>query len=214
VMPGEAPRADQIIASNGFAVAALAEGAGASVRLLPIARDSLAALDQAFGLAEGADVVVTTGGASVGDHDLVAQGAAARGMRPAFWKIAMRPGKPLMAGRMGGAVMIGLPGNPVSAIVCAHLFLLPLLRALQGDPAPAPAPLRAILGTDVAATGPRAHYMRARLAGGEGGPVITPFDRQDSALLRVLSEADALLIRPAGDGPRIAGSHVAYLPLN
>jgi molybdopterin molybdotransferase len=214
VMPGEAPRADQIIASNGFAVAALAEGAGAVVRLLPIARDSLAALDQAFGLAEGTDVVVTIGGASVGDHDLVAQAASARRMQPAFWKIAMRPGKPLMAGRMGPSVMLGLPGNPVSAIVCAHLFLLPLLRALQGDPSPAPATRRAILGADVAETGPRAHYMRARLADGPGLPLVTPFDRQDSALLRVLSEADALLIRPAGDGPRAAGHPVEYLPLN
>jgi molybdopterin molybdotransferase len=214
VMPGEVPRADQIIASNGFAVAALAEGAGATARMLPVAGDSLAALEQAFELAAGADVVVTIGGASVGDHDLVRQAAEARGMTPAFWKIAMRPGKPLMAGRMGAAVLVGLPGNPVSAIVCAHLFLLPLLRAMQGDPAPDPRPVAATLGSDVAETGPRTHYMRARLSPGASLPVITPFDRQDSALLRVLSDADALLIRPAGDTARPAGSPVEYLPLS
>jgi molybdopterin molybdotransferase len=135
-------------------------------------------------------------------------------MTPAFWKIAMRPGKPLMAGRMGDAVLLGLPGNPVSAIVCAHLFLLPLLRAMQGDPAPGPVPQRAILGTDVGETGPRTHYMRARLTASDGLPVITPFDRQDSALLGVLAEADALLIRPMGDGPQTAGATVAYLTLS
>jgi molybdopterin molybdotransferase len=213
VMPGETPRDDQIIASNGFAVAALAEGTGAMARLLPVARDSVASLDQAFGLAAGADVVVTIGGASVGDHDLVARAAQARGMTPAFWKIAMRPGKPLMAGRMDDAILLGLPGNPVSAIVCAHLFLLPLLRALQGDSDPAPQTRRAILGADVGETGPRTHYMRARLSPGDTLPVVTPFDRQDSALLRILSEADALLIRPAGDAPRPAGTPVDYLPL-
>ncbi len=213
VMPGEPPRDDQIIASNGFAVAAMAEAAGATVRLLPLARDSLPALDQAFGLADGADVVVTIGGASVGDHDLVAQAARARGLQPAFWKIAMRPGKPLMAGRMGAAILLGLPGNPVSAIVCARLFLVPLLAALQGDPNPAPRLRRAVLGCDVGPTGPRAHYMRATLADGCGPPVITPLDRQDSALLTVLATADALLVRPAGDGARPAGTAAGYLPL-
>jgi molybdopterin molybdotransferase len=158
--------------------------------------------------------VVTIGGASIGDHDLVRQAAETRGMTPAFWKIAMRPGKPLMAGRVGAAVLVGLPGNPVSAIVCAHLFLLPLLRAMQGDPAPDPRPVAATLGSDVAETGPRTHYMRARLSPGASLPVITPFDRQDSALLRVLSDADALLIRPAGDTARPAGSPVGYLPLS
>ncbi len=210
VMPGEVPRDDQIIASNGFAVAALAEGAGAGARLLPIARDTDGALRQAFALAEGADVIVTIGGASVGDHDLVAGVAQGLGLQPAFWKIAMRPGKPLMAGRMGEAVMLGLPGNPVSAIVCAHLFLLPLLRKLQGDPAPGPHPRSAPLAAAVAANGPRAHYMRARLTAAG----IAPFDRQDSALLGVLAQADALLIRPAGDPARDRGEVAAYLPLH
>lgn len=213
VMPGEEPGPDQIIASNSFAIKALAEAAGAEARLLPIARDTEASLRAVFDLAEGADLLVTIGGASVGDHDLVAKVATDLGMERAFYKIAMRPGKPLMAGRLRGVPMLGLPGNPVSAIVCAHLFLLPLLRAMQGDPSPAPQPRHAVLGADVTATGPRTHYMRALLSAGAGLPVITPFDQQDSALLTVLCAADALLIRPLGDGMRQAGEMVEYLPL-
>jgi len=212
VMPGEAPGPGQIISSNAFAVAALAEAAGAVARILPIARDTEPALRFAFGLAEGADVIVTLGGASVGDHDLVGKVAADLGMERAFWKIAMRPGKPLMAGRLNGAVMLGLPGNPVSAIVCAHLFLLPLMAHLQGLSG-RHAPLRARLGAAVEANGPRAHFMRARLAEGADLPIVTPFDRQDSALLSILSEADALLIRPAGDAARDGGEIVTYLPI-
>lgn len=212
VMPGETPRPDQIVASNSFALAALAEAAGAEARLLPIARDNDTALRYAFGLAEGADVIVTIGGASVGDHDLVGKIATELGLERAFWKIAMRPGKPLMAGRLGRAVMLGLPGNPVSAIVCAHLFLLPLLMQMQGLAGRHETKM-ARLGAPVDANGPRTHYMRARLEPGEGMPILTPFDRQDSALLSILSQADALLIRPIGDGPQSAGSLVSYLPL-
>ncbi len=209
VMPGETPAPDQIIASNGFALQAMAEAAGAETRLLPIARDTEPALRQAFALAEGADILVTIGGASVGDHDLVGTVSRALGMEPAFWKIAMRPGKPLMAGRFGTAAMLGLPGNPVSAIVTGQLFLLPLIRAFLGDPAPLPVPSTAALAADVGATGPRTHFMRARLT--PGG--IVPFGSQDSSLLTVLAEADVLLIRPPGDGPRKAGELVPYLPI-
>ncbi|MDQ1848570.1 molybdopterin molybdotransferase MoeA [Gemmobacter fulvus] len=212
MMPGDTPGPDQIIASNSFAIKALAEAAGAEARLLPIARDTEPALRAVFDLAQGADLVVTIGGASVGDHDLVARVAETLGMERAFYKIAMRPGKPLMAGRLRGVPMLGLPGNPVSAIVCAHLFLLPLIRAMLGDPAPAPATLRATLGVDVAATGPRTHYMRAQVSGADH-PVITPFDQQDSALLTVLCAANALLIRPLGDGPRRAGEAAEFLPI-
>jgi molybdopterin molybdotransferase len=210
VMPGEDPRPDQIIASNSFALKAMVEAEGGSARLLPIARDRMAELSTVLGLAKDADLIVTIGGASVGDHDIVGK---ATGFDAAFWKIAMRPGKPLMAGRLNGVPMLGLPGNPVSAIVCGHLFLLPMVRALLGDPRPAPLPRRARLATDLPASGPRAHYMRARLTPGEGMPEITPFDRQDSALLSILGQADALLIRPVEDGPRGAGSTVDYLPL-
>ena len=211
VMPGESPGPDQIIASNTFALAAMVEAAGGEARMLPIARDNEDSLRMVFGLAEGADLVVTVGGASVGDHDLVGKVAGDLGLERAFWKIAMRPGKPLMAGRLGASVMLGLPGNPVSAIVCGHLFLLPLLKAMQGLPATAPATRKARLGADTGPTGPRTHYMRARL--GEEGATITPFDRQDSALLSILSTADALLIRPMGDGPRKAGDWAEYIPI-
>jgi len=213
VMPGEDPRADQIIASNAFALAALCEAEGAEVRLLPIARDTEAELFTVLTLAEGADLVVTIGGASVGDHDLVGRVAESMGMERAFYKIAMRPGKPLMAGRLRGAAMLGLPGNPVSSIVCGHLFLLPMIRALLGLTEVAPQTRRAVLGCDLGPTGPRTHYMRARLTAGEALPDIRPFDRQDSALITILTEADALLIRPLGDGPQMAGTVVDYLPL-
>ncbi len=209
VMPGEMPAPDQIIASNTFALAAMAEAAGAEARMLPIARDTEADLRTVFGLAEGADLIVTIGGASVGDHDLVGKVAADLGLERAFWKIAMRPGKPLMAGHILGVPMLGLPGNPVSAIVCGHLFLVPMLRAMLGQPDCAPPILQARLGADQPANGPRIHYMRARLADG----VITPFDRQDSALLSILTEANALLIRPLGDGARKAGERVDYIAI-
>ena len=210
VMPGEDPSPDQIIASNSFALKALIEAEGGQARLLPIARDSEAELATVLSLAEDADLIVTIGGASVGDHDLVGKTA---GLEHSFWKIAMRPGKPLMAGRLNGIPMLGLPGNPVSAVVCGHLFLLPMVRAMLGDPAPAPQLRRARLAVDLPANGPRAHYMRSRLTLGDGLPDITPFDRQDSALLSILGQADALLIRPIKDGPVNAGTTVDYLPI-
>jgi molybdopterin molybdotransferase len=210
VMPGETPRADQIIASNSFALKAMVEETGGIARMLPIARDTEAALRIVLEMALDADLIVTIGGASVGDHDLVGKVAANMGMERAFYKIAMRPGKPLMAGRLQGVPMLGLPGNPVSAIVCGHLFLLPMLRAMLGLGANAPQPLTARLAIDTPANGPRAHYMRARLT---PDGLITPFDRQDSALLTVLTDANALLIRPITDPARKAGEDVPYLPI-
>ncbi|PQO23789.1 molybdopterin molybdenumtransferase MoeA [Rhodobacteraceae bacterium WD3A24] len=215
VMPGETPHSDQIIASNTFALKAMAEAEGAEARLMPIARDSEASLRTVLELAADADLIVTVGGASVGDHDLVGPVAEAMGMERAFYKVAMRPGKPLMAGRLGGSVMLGLPGNPVSAVVCGQLFMLPALRAMLGLPAPAPRLRRARLACAVEANGPRAHYMRARLEPGAGDlAAIAPFERQDSALLSVLGTADALLLRPPEDPARPAGHEVLYLPLH
>ena len=215
VMPGENPGPDQIIASNTFTLAALCEAEGAEVRRLPIARDNPAALTTVLGLARGADLILTTGGASVGDHDIVAKVATEMGLERSFWKIAMRPGKPLMAGRLDGTAMLGLPGNPVSSIVCAHLFVLPMIRKMLGHPAAdlPPRPARAILAEALEPNGPRAHYMRARLTPQDGLPVITAFDRQDSSLVSVLAASDALLIRPVNDGPREAGEIVDYLPI-
>ncbi len=209
VMPGEAPRDDQIVASNSFGLKAMFEAAGADARMLPIARDTEASLRMAFALAEGADLVVTIGGASVGDHDLVGKVAGDLGMERAFYKVAMRPGKPLMAGRLNRTAMVGLPGNPVSAMVCGQIFILPMLRAMLGLAA-APAPRQAaVLGCDIPANGIREHFMRARVE----GAIVTPYDRQDSALLSVLSGANALLVRPVGDGPRKQGESVEILPL-
>ncbi|MGB3314275.1 MAG: gephyrin-like molybdotransferase Glp [Albidovulum sp.] len=213
VMPGEAPGPDQIIASNSFALAAMAEAAGAEVRMLPIARDTEASLRFTLDLAKDADLIVTIGGASVGDHDLVGLVTQGMGMERSFYKIAMRPGKPLMAGRLGSSVLLGLPGNPVSSVVCGHIFMFPMLRAMQGL-APEPATTRrSILAAGVEANGPRAHYMRARVEHRDGAVYLHPFDRQDSALLSVLAEADALLIRPVGDPARGAGAAVDYIPL-
>ncbi len=209
VMPGETPRADQIIASNSFGLRAMIEAAGAEARLLPIARDNIASLTTAFSLAEGADLVVTIGGASVGDHDLVAAVAEDLGMERAFYKIAMRPGKPLIAGRLGTAAMIGLPGNPVSSMVCGQVFILPMIRAMLGlGQAPAPRQ-RMPLACGIGPNGPREHYMRARIS--EAG--VAPFDRQDSSLMSVLAEADSLLVRPVGDPARKTGEEVDVLLL-
>ena len=209
VMPGETPNPSQIIASNSFGLAAMIEAAGGIARMLPIARDTESALRQSFELAQGADVVVTIGGASVGDHDIVGKVASDLGLARAFYKVAMRPGKPLMAGRLDGALMIGLPGNPVSSMITAQLFLVPALHALMGLPA-APAPRRtATLLADVGANGPREHYMRAQL-GDEG---IVPFDRQDSSLMSILSTANALLVRAPDAPAATAGETVDYIAL-
>jgi molybdopterin molybdotransferase len=213
VMPGEVPGPDQIIASNSYALAAMAEAEGAEARMLPIAQDDAGSLRFVLELAADADLIVTIGGASVGDHDLIAPVTEAMGLERSFYKIAIRPGKPLMAGKLGRATLLGLPGNPVSSIVCGHVFMLPMLRAMQGLPAAAAPRLRARLSQPVEANGPRAHYMRARLGGDAEGATIAPFDRQDSALLSILSEADALLVRPVNDPARRPGEEVDYLPL-
>ena len=209
VMPGEAPGIDQIIASNTFGLKAMLENLGAIVRVLPIAHDTLPALSTAFHLAKDADLIITIGGASVGDHDLVSGVTAQMGMERAFYKVAMRPGKPLMAGKIGKAAMIGLPGNPVSAMVCGTIFVTPVVRAMLGlGKVPEPHQ-RAKLTQDMPANGPRAHYMRALLENGE----ITPFTRQDSGLLSVLAQANALLLRPPHDAAKQARDEVMFVPL-
>ncbi|NNE53308.1 MAG: molybdopterin molybdotransferase MoeA, partial [Sulfitobacter sp.] len=209
VQPGEEPGPDQIVASNSYGLAAMLEGLGAEVRLLPIARDTLPSLQQAFALARGADLILTIGGASVGDHDLVAPVAADLGMEQSFYKVAMRPGKPLMAGRLGTTAMIGLPGNPVSAMVCGTVFVAPVVRKMLGLGKEAPPRRTAPLAADLPANGPREHYMRARLEGG----AIRAAERQDSSLLSVLATADALLVRPPSDPARHAGETAQYIKI-
>jgi molybdopterin molybdotransferase len=209
VQPGEAPGPDQIIASNSYGLHALLCDLGALPRILPVARDNLGSLDFVLGLAKDADLVLTIGGASVGDHDLVAKAAEARGMLPSFYKVAMRPGKPLMAGRIGEAALLGLPGNPVSAMVCGTVFLAPMIRAMLGLPA-APAPRDVLrLAAPMSANGPREHYLRARTAV-DG---VLPFGRQDSSLLTVLADADCLIVQPPNDPARAAGEEVEIIRL-
>jgi molybdopterin molybdotransferase len=214
VLPGEMPGPGQIISSNHLGVAAMAEAAGATVDFLGIAPDLPESLAAHFGRAVEADVLVTIGGASVGDHDLVAPVLKAQGMALSFWKIAMRPGKPLMFGRLGRSRILGLPGNPVSALVCTRLFLLPLLRALQGMPNPQEGWRKARTAVPLEANGAREHYMRATARQGEDGlALVTPVNSQDSSLLAPLAEADCLLVRPAGAPRLAAGSLVPILPL-
>ena len=210
VMPGEDPGPDQIIASNTFGLAAMLDDIGAEAHILPIARDNAASLRTVLGLANGADLVVTIGGASVGDHDLVADVAAEMGMEQSFYKVAMRPGKPLMAGRLDGTPMVGLPGNPVSAMVCGTVFVVPMLRAMMRLPA-VPAPqVRRTLAAPLGANGPRAHYMRA-IIDGDG---VRDAGLQDSSLLSVLACANALIVRPPHDPVRHAGDSVDVIELH
>ncbi|WP_170338442.1 molybdopterin molybdotransferase MoeA [Ruegeria arenilitoris] len=209
VMPGETPGPDQIIASNSFGIKALLEKAGANVRMLPVAQDTLSSLETAFGLAEGSDLVVTIGGASVGDYDLVAEASHRLGLKQSFYKVLMRPGKPLMAGRLGDATMIGLPGNPVSAMVCGYLFLVPLVKKMLGIQTVDPILHQAILSDALPPNGPREHYMRARLESNG----IRAFEDQDSSLLSVLARSNALLMRPPNDPARAAGETVSYLAI-
>ena len=200
VMPGEDAGPDQIVASNHLAIAGMVMEAGGVPELLGIATDDFSSLEAAIDRAEaaGADVLVTIGGASVGDHDLVQSALTKRGMELGFWRIAMRPGKPLIFGRLGKMLILGLPGNPVSSIVCGTLFLQPLIRALQADPfAGEDLTEPAILGADVLANDKRQDYLRARLSGADTDlPRVIPFDIQDSSMLRIASEAQALLVRP------------------
>ena len=212
IRPGQVPGEGQIISSNDLAIAALARQAGAEATILPIARDTEASLREGLARAAQGDLIVTIGGASVGDHDLVNSVAADLGLERAFYKLALRPGKPLIAGRIRDAAMLGLPGNPVSALVCSILFMQPLIRRMQGLP-PGPFPRRARLACDLPQEGDRQHYQRARLLPGQDLPRIEPFSDQDSARLMLMARADALLIRPAHDPARKAGEMVEFLPL-
>jgi molybdopterin molybdotransferase len=199
VMPGSQPGPGQIVYSNGYALRALARAEGAETIDLGIAADTIEATTAGIRRARdsGADILITTGGASVGDHDLVKQSLEAVGVAMAFWRIAMRPGKPMMHGRLGGMRVIGLPGNPVSSYVCAYLFLVPLIRALSGRSHVHHARETALLGRDVVANDQREDYLRARLEERADGELIaTPVNHQDSSLLGNLAAAQALLIRP------------------
>ncbi|MDE2514535.1 MAG: molybdopterin molybdotransferase MoeA [Rhodospirillales bacterium] len=217
-LPGEPIPPGGIISSNAHALAALVRAAGGNPRVLPIARDSEEAIADAAEGARGADMLVTTGGASVGDHDLVVPGLARRGLEVDFWKIAMRPGKPLMFGRMGGEdgiAVLGLPGNPVSALVCAILFLMPAIARMAGLPAAAPPSEAAMLGEALPANDHRADHLRGHLeTGADGVAVVRAFPRQDSALLHRLAAANALILRAPHAPAAEAGAAVEVIRLD
>ena len=212
VPPGVEPGPGQIVSSNLFALGALAHGEGAQVADLGIVGDRLddtvAVVRKAREL--GADVLVTSGGASVGDYDLVQKALNAEGVALSFWKLALRPGRPLMHGRLGAMHVLGVPGNPVSAFVCGFLFLTPLIRRLAGRSDLAAAIETALLGVDLPENDERADYLRATLEETPRGPAATPFPVQDSSMMAPLAKAGCLLLREpfaaaakAGDKCRI-----------
>nr|WP_249136664.1 gephyrin-like molybdotransferase Glp [Bradyrhizobium tropiciagri] len=216
VMPGSQPGPGQIVYSNGYALRALARAEGAETVDLGIAADTVESTTAGIRRARdtGADILITTGGASVGDHDLVKRSLEAEGVDMAFWRIAMRPGKPMMHGRLGAMRVIGLPGNPVSSYVCAFLFLVPLIRALSGQKTIHHARASALLGRDLAANDQREDYLRSRLEEREDGTLIaTPVMQQDSSLLGNLAAARALLVRPPFAPAAVAGSECEILTL-
>jgi len=216
VMPGSTPGPGQIVYSNGYALRALARDEGADVIDLGIAADTVEATTQGIRRARdsGADILVTTGGASVGDHDLVKQSLEAEGVAMAFWRIAMRPGKPMMHGRLGPMRVIGLPGNPVSSYVCGFLFLVPLIRQLSGRSVVHHRRETALLGRDLGANDQREDYLRARLeVRGDRAWIATPVGHQDSSLLGNLAAARALVIRPPFAPAVAAGSACDILRL-
>ncbi len=200
VLPGDVPGEGQIVSSNAVALAALVAATGGTALDLGIVRDSKAATIEAIKLAcEGSDLVVTSGGASVGEHDFVQDALKANGFGIEFWKVAIRPGKPLMFGVRGNVLCLGLPGNPVSSQVCGLIFLAPLLRRLLGQSDPVHMIREmAMLGRPLPANDLREEYMRATLVRkADGTLVATPFDSQDSSIQRLMAAADALVIRPA-----------------
>ena len=215
VMPGEPIPPGGIVSSNSHALAALVRAGGGDPVILPVAADERSAIEAVADSVGGMDMLVTTGGASVGDHDLVIAALQARGMTLDFWQIAMRPGKPLLFGQLGATPVLGLPGNPVSAMVCAILFLLPALARLSGLPAAPPPMSTAILGTPVKQNDQRADHLRATVTTGPAGRiVVTPFPVQDSAMLRRLAHADALVQRAPHAPALPEGAEVGIIRLD
>ena len=214
VMPGDPIGPNQIVSSNSLALGAFVAACGAVPIQLGIAADTADAVQQAADRARGADLLVTTGGASVGEHDLVKDALGSDGLELDFWKIAMRPGKPLMVGRYRDAAMVGLPGNPVSTLVCALIFLKPALEKLSGlDPGSAP-PMTARLAIDLPENDRREDYLRATLQRNAGGELeAKPFGKQDSSMMSLLARSDCLVIRPPHAPPAKQGERVTIIPL-
>ena len=214
--PGSVLGPGEIVYSNGFALMALARAEGAEVIDLGIVPDRVDATVAAIRKAREsqADILLTTGGASVGDYDLVQRGLAAEGLSLGFWRVALRPGRPMMNGRLGGMHVLGLPGNPVSAYVCAFLFLVPLIRRLEGRADLEAARESATLGSALPENDERADYLRATLAPGPDGiPVATPIRLQDSSMMAALAKADCLVIREPFAPSASAGNRCVILRL-
>ncbi|SCY51196.1 gephyrin-like molybdotransferase Glp [Rhizobium sp. NFACC06-2] len=213
--PGSAPQPAQIIASNTFGVAALARQAGAEVIDLGIVADNDRLIRAAIGKAVAAkvDVLVTLGGASVGDHDLVQAALKAEGMQLDFWRIAMRPGKPLMVGSIGAMQVLGLPGNPVASLVCGLLFLEPLLRSIARR-APLQRTTTARTATPLKANDHRQDYLRARFSTDENGLLVAEaHSKQDSSMMKILAHSDGLIVRPPNAPAAAAGAECAVIRL-
>jgi molybdopterin molybdotransferase len=215
VMPGTEPKPGEIVYSNGFALTALARSEGAEARDFGIARDRLDDIAAHVRRARdwGADILVTTGGASVGEHDLVRKALQAEGLDLSFWRVALRPGRPMMHGRLGRLQVLGVPGNPVSSYVCSVLFLVPLIRTLSGRSDIERPRETARLGRDLPANDEREDYLRATLSVGPDGPVATPISAQDSSLMASLSRSNCLVIRPPHAPAAAAGSSCVILKL-
>ena len=214
VMPGEPLGRNQIVSSSGIAVAALVRGWGGEPTLFDIARDDAALIQDRIAAGAQHDLLITLGGASVGDHDLVQDALKAQGFTMDFWRIAMRPGKPLMFAAKDRARVLGLPGNPVSTMVCALLFMKPALERLLGQAGDLVMTQAARLAVDAKANDTREDYVRARLdRGTDGSMLVEPYKVQDSSMLSVLAEANALLVRPAHDPARKAGDVVQIIDL-
>ena len=214
--PGSALGPGEIVYSNGFALMALAKNEGAIVEDIGIVPDKVDATVEAIrrARASGADVLLTTGGASVGDYDLVQRGLKTEGLELSFWRVALRPGRPMMNGKLGSMHVLGMPGNPVSAYVCSFLFLVPLLRRLAGRSDLVATPESAKLGVALPENDERADYMRATLvAGPDGVPIVTPSKTQDSSMMAVLANADCLLVREPFEPAAPAGSRCSILRL-
>ena len=215
VLPGEPLAEGGIVSSNAHALAGLVRSGGGIPLVLPIAPDDPAAIASVADRLSGIDLLLTTGGASVGEHDLVQTSLSTRGFALDFWRIAMRPGKPLLFGRLGDVPVLGLPGNPVSAFVCAFLFLLPALNRLCGLTDDALQPVEARLAAPVAANDRRADHLRAALSTDPAGALIaTPFERQDSSLLLLLANAGCLILRAPHAPALQAGAAVPVLRLD
>ncbi len=214
VLPGEPVGRNQIVSSSGIAVAALVRGWGGEPTLFDIARDDAKTIEDSIAAGAQHDLLITLGGASVGDHDLVQAALKAQGFEMDFWRIAMRPGKPLMFAARDRARVLGLPGNPVSTMVCALLFLRPAMERLLGQAGGLVTTVPARLKVDVRQNDQREDYVRARLSqAADGSLIVEPDPVQDSSMLSVLAACDALLVRPPHEAARKAGETVQVVDL-